>query len=387
MSTAISPEPVLSGRFLRLTAANFCFFMTFASFFLLPLHVRALGGSDREVGFVMGTSGISGLLGVFLVGSLIDRAGCRVFLRSGLVGMAAVSLAFAFVHDLGPWLFVLRALQGLAFAAGFNAASTLAAAFAPPERRATALGLFGVSTLTTHALAPTLGEQVVQLAGFHVLFAVAATFSVVGLALAWTLPEPPRATSEVDERFSMPRDLVVSLAATGFCGVAFGAVMTFVPTFAVDARLGPVSVFFLSYTSMAILTRLWAGRLADDIGLRRMILPGMAWLSVSIFALSRVDSMLAFLAAGLSFGLAQGVVYPTLNAFSVDLADDGQLGRVQAFYNGTFNLGITSGAFVLGPVVNAFGHRVMFVCAAAAALCAFLLFLAGTRAPAVARST
>lgn len=379
------PARVLSGRFLRLTAANFCFFMTFASFFLLPLHVRALGGSDRTVGFVMGTAGVSGLAGVFLVGALIDRAGCRVFLRSGLAGMAVVSLAFAFVRELGPWLFILRGLQGLAFAAGFNAASTLAAAFAPPERRATALGLFGVSTLTTHALAPTLGEQVMHLAGFHVLFAVAASFSVLGLALAWTLPEPELPPAATGADLAMPRDLVASLGATLFCGIAFGAVVTFVPTFAVDARLGPVSVFFLSYTSMAIFTRLWAGRLADDLGLRRLILPGMAWLAVSIFALARVDSTLTFLAAGFSFGLAQGVVYPTLNAFSVDLAADGQLGRVQSFYNGTFNLGITSGSFALGPVVNAFGHRVMFVCAAGAALLAFLLFLAGTREPAVAR--
>ena len=60
--------------------------------------------------------------------------------------------------------------------------------------------------------------------------------------------------------------LVVSLAATLCCGVAFGSVMTFVPTFALDAHLGPVSIFFLSYTSMAILTRLWAGRMADDFG-------------------------------------------------------------------------------------------------------------------------
>ena len=377
-------SPVLSGRFLRLTVANFCFFMTFATFFLLPLHVRALGGSDRTVGFVMGSLGVLSLAGVFVVGLLIDRVGCRVFLRSGLLGMSLVSLGFAFVDEIEPWLYILRGLQGLFFAAGFNAASTLAAAFAPPDRRATALGFFGVSTLTTHALAPTLGEQILHHASFQVLFGVASGFSLLGLALAWTLPEPPRQHAAADARFAIPRVLAVSLAATLCCGVAFGAVMTFVPTFALDARLGPVSVFFLSYTSMAILTRLWAGRMADDFGLRRMILPGIALLSLSILGLAGVHSMVAFLVAGLSFGLAQGVVYPTMNAFSVDLAEAGQLGRVQAFYNGTFNLGITSGAFVLGPVVAAFGHRAMFVCASGCALLAFLLFLGGTRAPAVA---
>jgi MFS family permease len=207
-------SPVLSGRFLRLTVANFCFFMTFATFFLLPLHVRALGGSDRTVGFVMGSLGVLSLIGVFVVGLLIDRVGCRVFLRSGLLGMSLVSLGFAFVHQIEPWLYVLRGLQGLFFAAGFNAASTLAAAFAPPERRATALGLFGVSTLTTHALAPTLGEQILQHASFQVLFGVASGFSLVGLVLAWTLPEPEPHAAAASAGFSMPRELGVSLAAT-----------------------------------------------------------------------------------------------------------------------------------------------------------------------------
>ncbi|MFN8601428.1 MAG: MFS transporter [Candidatus Binatia bacterium] len=380
-------SPILSGRFLRLTVANFCFFMTFATFFLLPLHVRALGGSDQTVGFVMGSSGLLSLIGVFVVGLLIDRVGCRVFLRTGLLGMSLVSLSFAFVDQIVPWLYVLRGLQGLFFACGFNSASTLAAAYTPPERRATALGFFGVSTLTTHALAPTLGEQILHHADFHVLFAIASAFSLIGLVLAWTLPEAPRQQVASTDGFSMPRMLVAALCATWFCGIAFGSVMTFVPTFAQDEQLGPVSVFFLSYTSMAITTRLWAGRLADDFGLRRMILPGVALLSFAILGLSEVWSVWTLLAAGLVFGLAQGITYPTMNAFSVDLAGPGQLGRVQAFYNGTFNVGVTAAGFTLGPVVHAFGHRAMFECASGAALIAFVLFLFGTREPAIAHGT
>src|SRR5262249_47734681 len=75
---------LLSPAFVRVTVANFCFFLTFASFFLLPLHVRALGGSERTVGFVMGTNGVAGLVSIFLVGPVLDRVDRVQFLRLGL---------------------------------------------------------------------------------------------------------------------------------------------------------------------------------------------------------------------------------------------------------------------------------------------------------------
>jgi predicted MFS family arabinose efflux permease len=81
------------------------------------------------------------------------------------------------------------------------------------------------------------------------------------------------------------------------------------------------------------------------------------------------------------FGLAQGISYPTLNAFAADQTDESRLGRTQTLYNGAFNLGVTSGALVLGPVVQAYGHRTMFRCAAAVALAACLLFWTATRSP------
>src|SRR5262245_16583882 len=168
--TTIEPDSERAARFARVTAANFFFFLTFASFFLLPLHVRALGGSERTIGLVMGTTGLSGLASVVAVGVLLDRFGRRVFLLGGFATMAVASAAYLLVDRIWATLFVLRGVQGLAFAAGFNAASTLAAEFAPPGRRAAALGIFGVSTLATHALAPALGEQLVHWRGFSALF-------------------------------------------------------------------------------------------------------------------------------------------------------------------------------------------------------------------------
>src|SRR2546425_12497583 len=137
--------------FARVTAANFCFFLTFASFFLLPLHVRALGGTERTIGVVMGTSGLAGLVSVLAVGALLDRFGRRIFLLGGIATMSAAAGAFLLVDRIGPAIFALRALQGLAFAAGFHAASTLAAGVPPEGRPAARPRPFGLPALAPHA--------------------------------------------------------------------------------------------------------------------------------------------------------------------------------------------------------------------------------------------
>ena len=384
MNRFATTSTVLSPAFTRVTVANFFFFMNFASFFLLPLHVRALGGSEQTVGFVMGTGGLAALLSVFAIGVLLDRIGRRVFLRAGIAGMALASAAFLVVDRIGVAIFVLRALQGVAFAAGFNAAATLAVELAPADRRAAALSVFGISTLATHALAPTLGEQLVRVGGFGLLFTVSAAFSVVGLLTAWPLPEPARDRTISARRFRAGTELSLTIVTVACCGTAFGSVITFVPTFVQDAGLGSVSTFFLSYTATAVLTRVAAGGLSDSIGRRAVIRPALGLLAVSIAALAWVRSTLALAGAGLLFGTAQGLVYPTLNAFAVDQAEEGQLGRTQSLYNGAFNLGVTLGALAFGPVVHSFGHRRMFLCAAAMAGMALAIFSAGTRQPAPA---
>ena len=102
-------------------------------------------------------------------------------------------------------------------------------------------------------------------------------------------------------------------------------------------------------------------------------------MSLAITALAGVTTVPTLAAAAVVFGMAQGVGYPTLNAFTVDQASLDQLGRVQTIYNGAFNLGVTSGSVALGPVAEAFGQRAAFRCAAGVMALGVVIFAAGTR--------
>lgn len=373
--------PLLTGPFLRTTVANFFFFLNFASYFLLPLHIRELGGSEATIGSVMGTAGLASLLVLPLVAVTIDRFGRRQLLILGAAGMSLASLGFLLFDRLGPTLYALRFLQGVSFAAAFTATTTFAAEFAPRERRARALGLFGLSTLLTHAIAPTLGEEIIRRGGFQALFAIALCYTLVAIVVALPLHDAGaarrHAATAAERRLGAAHWLVA--ATMVLAGAGFGTVITFMPTYVASEDLGRVGAFFAAYTATALLTRLAGAGLSDRLGRRRVIVPALLVLGGSILWLSAVRSLPELFAAGALFGTAQGISYPTLHAYLVDLASEAQLGRSQALFNGAFNLGVTTSAFCFGLVAEAAGYRSMFAVAAAMPLLAALTFAAGTR--------
>jgi len=336
----------------------------------------------------MGTSGLASLVALPLIGIGLDRFGRRRFFIVGALGMSAAALGFLLVQSIGPALFGLRIVQGVSFAAAFTASTTMAAELAPPARRAQALGVFGLSTLLTHAIAPGLGEEIVHRRGFPTLFVLAATCALVApLLLAGVRTGGARHASGAPEPWGVSRPQWIVLATMTLAGMGFGAVMTFIPTYVRSHDLGRVAFFYVAYGTTAIGTRLVGAGISDSLGRRATIVPALLAFTLSIAALGGVGSATTLAVAGAFFGAAQGISYPTLHALLVDLTPPAHLGRSQALFNGSFNLGVMGSAFLFGPIADQLGHRAMFLGASALPLLgAALLYRAGPDdAPARAR--
>jgi len=225
-----------------------------------------------------------------------------------------------------------------------------------------------------------MGEEIVRWGGFPALFTVAAAISTVAVALAASVPGgAPRESPPADsEPWRVDRLQWVLGGTMVCCGLAFGAVLTFIPTFVHATGLGRVGVFFGSYTAAAVLTRVVGGGLSDAVGRRAVVLPTLLMLAAAVLLLAFVRSVWMLAAAAGLFGLAQGLSYPTLNAFAVDLSAEEHLGRTQALFNGTFNVGVTASAFVFGAVAARFGHRPMFASLRFPPLVGWTLFYVAT---------
>ena len=364
-----------SRNFLLATIGNLFFFTSVTTFFVLPVQLEELGASRAEVGRIIGTFGVASVIAIPVTGTLVDRFGRRRFMLAGGLLWSIAAVAFSRVSGLGPPLYALRLVQGLAFSLAFIATNALVVDLAPAGALGRALSVFGTTTLATHAVGPSLGEVIAAEFGFGVLYAGSSLMALLAMTAFAAIREPP---ASLPASSAMPSSGMLSLATRAgnrsalVAGVtsalAFGTAMHFMPIFVRSRGLSSHAPFFTAYVAAAVGVRLVAGGLGDRLGHRRvggtaLLLFGMV---VGAFGLVRAQPLLIALA--FAFGASHGWAYPALNALFVESAPGGSRGRAMALFNLSFNIGITLAAFIGGEIAARLGYGPMWLIVASLCL-------------------
>jgi len=268
-----------SRSFITIASANLFTVSSFATFFLFPLFITDHGGSKSDIGIIMGVLALSSVLCRPWISSMIDRIGRK---RSYTIGCATMSILpliyLLFRGDLSQFylpLIAVRIMHGVGLAICFTAAFTYIADIVPEVRLNEGLGMFGVTGITGMAIGPLIAEIIIKKWGFSMFFLAATGMATLGLLLQLPLPESYAQVRYESSRsfFSVlieRRILTVALLALLF-GFGLSASGGFVSPFAQEQNLAFISLYFMLYSSAAVLTRLLGGRLADRIGEDRII--------------------------------------------------------------------------------------------------------------------
>src|SRR5574337_711317 len=147
-------DTIPSFNFFVACLANFFFFTSLNAFSLLPLYIKTLGGTESQIGWVMGSYSRAAILGQPLAGALVDRFGRKRFLLVGSAAGMLAAVGFAFSSHMDARFIFFRVLQGIGYSTFSVANLTLVAEIVPSSRRGEAVGLFGISGLITIALSP-----------------------------------------------------------------------------------------------------------------------------------------------------------------------------------------------------------------------------------------
>jgi len=360
-----SEPPLFTRDFALILLTQVTFGIAFSSFLLLPKYVvTELHGSPSQVGYVSALAVVAAVLSSPLCGKLLDRGGRRPLMLAGCLLSGFSAFAFLGVTHLGPYLYAVRALQGISYTLYFVAAGTLVADLAPAARLGQALGWFGCAALMMNAVATLLAEQVARDFGWHAVFAAAAVTGFIGAAVTLFLREPrlePKPIQPLEApRVDGARARVAVLWAAIAGGAAFGAMFTFTQPLALSLGDTNISPLFAGYTVMALAVRLLFGNVADRFGRARVSGAALALYSLVVATTAGLGH--GWLGAlGLGFGLAHGMFYPALNALALEGVPREERGTVGAYFNAAFNGGVFIVTFCCGQIAQVYGYRVVFL--------------------------
>src|SRR5262249_25184056 len=250
--------------------------MSLAMFILIPLLIRALGGTELTIGLVLGVSTAASVATRPLVGMLLDRIGRRpVLLMAGAVN-ACSWLPFLRLRPAGARLYVWGPLPAIVWGALFASYFTYAADLTPPGRRAEGIAVFGVFGMTANGLGPMLGERIIAGAGFPAYLLTAVCFALVSVALTTLVPARPPVLRAVDAvphmglralmHAAANPGLPLVLAVTVVLGIAINAAFFFVAPYTRDVGLERSGSFFAAYSATSVVIRLFGRRALDALG-------------------------------------------------------------------------------------------------------------------------
>jgi EmrB/QacA subfamily drug resistance transporter len=387
----------------------------------LPAIHAGLGGSVATLEWTVNGYTLPFAAGIITAAALGDKLGRRRMYVTGLVLFTIASAACA-LAPTATLLITARAFQGLGAALVTPLSLTILAAVFPPERRGSIIGIWGAIGGLAVAAGPLVGGAVVQGLDWHWIFWInvpiglaAAALSVRRLpesrgpagrldiggvtlvaagavALAWGLVR----TADVgwgsaqviaalcagalliasffawERRVSAPMlpprllriRAFTAANATGFLCMAAITSAAFLMSqfFQLGLGFSPLAtgLRFLPWTATPLLVAPVAGRLADRIGVRPLMVTGMAmqaaglaWVAMEVTAgASYGELVLPLVIAGVGVSMA----IPTMPTAALDAVPPADIGKASGVQNTLQRFGAVFGVAIVTAVFSASGH-------------------------------
>lgn len=369
----------------------------------LPVLRDALGVSLVQAGFLLSVVQGAGMVLALALGLGVARLGLRRSLITGLLILAASSVAGSLAQGAGG-LLLGRAAEGAGFLLVSLAAPALIRALVAPQRLNLRMGLWGTYMPTGMALALLAGPVVMSGQGWQAWWLGLGLLAAAMAAWAWRVlgwddpgTHPPQATTQAPIPIAWTGVLKQTLGRRGpwLVALAFGAyssqwitVIGFLPTLYADAGVAQGTAGLLTALAAAvnIIGNVMAGRLLHrgrpPVLLLLIGFTTMGLAAFLAFGLPQALTASGRYAAVLAFSAVGGLIPGTLFALAVRVAPHDK--AVPAVVGWTLQCS-AFGQFI-GPPVAAWwtshhgGWSQTWVTTASAAVVGLLLALALGRA-------
>jgi MFS family permease len=324
----------------------------------LPSVGDELGADSHELSYVLTAYFLAYGLTLFPGGALVDRIGSRTVALAGLGVFAAGALIGALAGTLEVLVFS-RVVQGVG--AGLVSPASLAGAVSgfAPERRGSALGIWGASSGIANLIGPVVGGLLTVAIDWRACWWFLVPASAVAALAMWRLvprevhaDESPE-TSGLRQRVVAAAALIAALTFAVMIG-AFYLGQQYLQLAAGYSALGAAAALTL-IAFVVVLAAPVSGRLTDSRGEGPTAALGFCLVALALAVLAIPGVPLEGLGALpllVPFGLGLGLLFVPASRAALNAVPQAKHGRVSSLLSASRLLGAGLGAVLAGAALS-----------------------------------
>ena len=357
---------LLTPRFILLCVSGTLYFFAFSlPLSVLPVWVESeLGGSSTEIGISVGILGLSAAVLRPIIGPIGDRRGRRLLVVGG-ASIGALHLALLAVVDTIPLVVAARLLGGVGEAAVFVGLASAIQDLTPDDRRGEAASYFSLTIYGSLAIAPALGDQIVDATGFDSVWLMTAVLSALAAVLGLLAPGrpdpvPPRTQHRYIHPAAIRPGVIIFLSLVGYTGfLAFAAVH------AEDVGVAHPGTVFTLLAVVVMTLRVVAAQVPDRLGPIRMTTIALSFAVLGLTILGVWREPIGVYVGTAILGVAQTFIFPALFVLVVDRAPAEERSHAIGSFSMAFDLAFMAGGLFLGLIADLTDRPTGFLAVAA----------------------
>ncbi len=290
---------------------------------ILPFYSLEFGASAADLGVLTAIFALLNLIFAPIIGKFSDKVGRKKVLLAGTSGFILAYLIFAFAPSL-EFLFLARAIEGIAAAGIFPACVSLISDFTSDKQRGKAMALVGMTFSLGFIIGPALGG-LAEILSIQGAFFAAAALSALNFISVYLQIKEPREKKEsmqiVEKEISLLQHLssplLLFFIATFMISFQIGGMQAILALFTkerLNFGAGEVGILFTFIGFLIMFFQFVSGNLVNKIGEARMVQIGLFLAGLGYLSLAFISSWLTIILPLAVLTLGNAFVFPSVSS-------------------------------------------------------------------------
>ena len=338
---------------------------------LLPSLAEDLGATGFWVGMIFSGYAISRAIIMPIMGGLSDKYGRRIFIASGLLLLAVISLLYLPAHTEYT-LTAVRLLHGLAAGMVIPVALAYAGEIAQEGKEGKTMGIFNMVFYLGLAAGPLFGGVLWHTFGeASVFYAMSCISALAFLLVLPFLPEVKKPQASKTEEHESFKSIIKHDAAKIILLIALitafrtAVLMSFLPSLASGFNINAAQVGIIIFVGILFTAILqpYFGNVADKLSKYKMLLQiiiGSFIGTIVLFMVPLCNDLITLLLVNVIIGIGAAISMPVATDIAVVIGRKVGIGSWMGIFSSTISVGIIIAPLMSGVVMDYAGINAVF---------------------------